>query len=118
MAETDSTYPLVDYPEPLWTLGERIRKCRTLMDLEQGEFGALLNPIVSGSLVSKWEKDHREPKLSQLRQIENFAPVPKGFLIRSRCASLRGLRVIPGGSKGPEKISQPTLPFLTLCADN
>lgn len=106
------------FPDPEWTLGERIHKCRKLMGLEQAAFGNRLDPPVSYSLVSKWENDIREPKLSQLRDIESFAPVPKGFLIRSRWTSLVGLRVIPGGRKSHGQMVEMPLPLFTQPADN
>ena len=112
MADTAITYSVTDHPEPQWTLGERIRKCRNLMGLEQEEFGALFG--VSGSLVSKWEKDAREPKFSQVKAIEAVAPVPSNFLSRSRCSDVIDLRVIPGGGRTHEVLGQAPLPFLTL----
>lgn len=119
---TMSTMPALDeppeFPDPEWTLGERIHKCRKLMGLEQEPFGKLLDPPVSYSLVSKWENDIREPKLSQLRDIERFAPVPKGFLIRSRCTSLGELRLIPGGQSDLARKGQLALPLFTQSTDN
>ena len=71
----------MDRAEPVWSLGECIAKARSLISLNQEEFGQLIG--VSGSLVSKWEKGVREPKLSDLRNIEAVTPVPEGWLLRA-----------------------------------
>lgn len=116
MSDTASTTISLEHAEPEWTLGERIRKCRKIMGLDQVQFGALFD--VSDSLVSKWENDVREPKLSELRKMEDVCPVPRGFLIRSRWSRLSPLRLLPGGQSGPSKMSQTALPLFASAVDN
>lgn len=89
----------VEHGEPTWTLGEKIAKARKLADMNQAELAEAIG--VSASLVSKWESDTREPRLSRIRAIEAVCPVPADWLVRSRCSplsrlvrrtALRGLR--------------------------
>lgn len=43
-----------------WTLAERIRKVRTLFDMEQPEFGALFG--VTEKAISTWETGRNQPR--------------------------------------------------------
>lgn len=120
MQENTSTHQ-----DPQWTLGDRLRKSREDAGYDQEQMAALMD--VSASTISAWERDESQPrKISAvLTDWSRHTGVRTGWLSegiaatpRSRCASVVDLRILPGGSKDPTKISQPTLPFLTLCTDN
>lgn len=68
-----SVVPIRDRKEPPWTLGDRIRKVRRALGLEQSEFGLLLG--VGNAAVSKWERDRGGPddKLSTAAKITELA---------------------------------------------
>jgi len=88
----------VEHSEPAWTLGEKIAKARKLAGLSQIGLASAVG--VSASLVSKWESDTREPRLSQIRTIEAVCPVPPDWLVRSRCSvPKRLIRHMPRSAK-------------------
>lgn len=76
-----------------WTLGERIRKVRTTLGLEQDEFGRLFN--VTNKAVSQWETDVTVPRraLDFARQVEDIAKM-RGLTITAQWL-LFGGRSIP-----------------------
>lgn len=49
----------VEDHEPPWSLGDRIRKVRRTLKLDQDEFGDLLG--VKPATISKWERDEGRP---------------------------------------------------------
>lgn len=72
---------------PTWTLGDRIARARRHARLEQVDLAATMG--VSRQMVSKWERDEREPKPSQVERIAEATRVSYGWLVgadpRSRC---------------------------------
>ena len=88
---------------PAWTLGDRIWKARRHAGLEQEQLGLEIG--VSKSLVSKWERGQRDPRVAEVRSIARVTGVDERWLLAGELP-LRGLRqparhlsVITGGKR-------------------
>lgn len=80
-----------------WTLGDRVRKVRRCLRMEQKEFGQLFGK--TDKAVSRWENDHGFPKdvLAFARHLEDIAQahglrwcsaawlLTGGFQLRAEC---------------------------------
>jgi ribosome-binding protein aMBF1 (putative translation factor) len=76
----DTKEPLMSLIAPSWTLGECIRKARRHAGMKnQADLAAAIH--VDTSLVSKWESGTREPKLSQIAEIERVCGVPEKWIL-------------------------------------
>lgn len=62
-------------------VGSTIKKIRIEMGLTVAEFGMLLDPPASDSLVSRWERGVNLPNKSRLKSIANIAGIPISELI-------------------------------------
>lgn len=57
-----------------WSLGDRLAKARKVAGLEQSEIASVLG--VSRALVSQWENDKAEPRLSQVAAFAEMTKQP------------------------------------------
>lgn len=94
---------------PGWTLGDRIAKARRHAGLEQAELARELD--ISQALVSKWERDLRDPRVQLLRRVAQVTGVDEQWLLAgggtvSRFRSSPRLGVVEGGRRAP---AQPDL---------
>lgn len=71
--------------DPVWTLGERIRKARNVAGLEQTDIAAACG--VARSTVAHWETGRSEPRASHLTQIARATGVSVGWLTAFPCFS-------------------------------
>lgn len=92
---------------PEFTLADRIRRARTHKGLEQVDVAKALG--VSRSLVSMWERELSEPRVSQLREIATLTDVPEHWLFSgstSQSESAPSLTLLRGGA--PEQLQLST----------
>jgi transcriptional regulator with XRE-family HTH domain len=66
---------------PAWTLGDRIRKARTLNHMSQAEFAAAIG-VKDGSLAA-WETDRAQPRnvVAIARRIEVLTGIPAAWTL-------------------------------------
>lgn len=112
-----------------WTLGERIRKVRRVLGLEQDEFGQLFG--VSAKAVSTWEGDHNKPRdlmafaaeIERLGREQGKRVTAAWLLMGSGLGDLpyvhsdntvRGLSLIVGDSRTDHATARQS-PLLTIC---
>lgn len=65
--------------EPEWTAGDRILRARKHAKLEQSQVADALG--VSRALVSMWERDLSEPRVSQLKKLAEICGVSQKWLL-------------------------------------
>lgn len=71
-------------PEPIypdWTLGDRLRKARTIARMTQGEFAAAIG-VKEGSLAA-WETDRAQPRniVGVAKRIELLTGIPAAWVL-------------------------------------
>lgn len=76
---------------PVWTLGDKLAKARRFAGLEQADMAMALN--VSRALVSKFERDQSEPRISQLRQWAKVTGVSEEWLLSSGYIPVTGVHM-------------------------
>ena len=88
-----STAEPVTLPE--WTLGDRIWKARRTAGMEQSDLADACG--VSRALVSMWERDQSEPRVSQLEAVADLTGIDFGWLagMGSRTGSFTSLVGLP-----------------------
>lgn len=63
------------------TSGKNIKLIRINLGLTMQQFGELLNPVASKSIVSRWESGVSLPNAKRLKQIADIAGVKASDLI-------------------------------------
>jgi transcriptional regulator with XRE-family HTH domain len=91
---------------PGWSLGDRIAKARRFARLEQADLAQALD--ISQALVSKWERDLRDPRVQLLRRVAQVTGVDEQWLLTgggtvSRFRGSPRLEVLAGGRKTPNQ---------------
>jgi len=81
--------------EPIWTVGEEIRKARLEAELDQDQLAAQVPSMETGrdtvtrQTISNWERDQHEPTITQMRAIATATTL-------TRLRRPRGRRWRPG----------------------
>ena len=65
---------MIDPKQLEWSLGDRLVKARKAAKLEQGDIAKKAG--VSRAMVSLWERDQHEPRVSHLKAIAEATEVP------------------------------------------
>lgn len=94
---------------PRFTLGDRIRRARTHKRLEQADVAKALS--VSRSLVSMWERDLSEPRVSQVREIAELTGVPESWLWSTSMYNFTPELALIQGAVPDDEPTQQRLPF-------
>ncbi|QBC87349.1 helix-turn-helix domain-containing protein [Mycobacterium avium] len=70
-----------DVVYPVWSFGDRIRKARTLADMNQREFAAAIE-VAEGSLAA-WETDRAIPRdiVTVAKRVELLTRIPAAWLL-------------------------------------
>jgi len=61
-------------------IGKRIKEIRTELGLTMKEFGSILTPPASDSLVSRWEREINAPNRERMKEIAKYGDVTVDYL--------------------------------------